>query len=200
MVLEHHQPLTPLGPTTWFFWHKLPGRGALFVLECLPILLVTALSIREGARARGIWNQHRAELAAFVALLAGCVLGVVANGQFNYHYFIQLTPPLALLSAPLFAAIWSGERAPRARYLAPRFLARWVGVAALAFLITDAIGLAQNRGPLQERSTSAIIRRRTTGSSCGVRGRRRPGSTWTRIAGQRAVTSPAFRSTGWCGG
>jgi 4-amino-4-deoxy-L-arabinose transferase-like glycosyltransferase len=140
---------TPLGPTTWFFWHKLPGRGALFVLECLPILLVSAISIREGARPGGIWNQRRAELAAFVFLLAGCVLGVVANGQFNYHYFIQLTPPLVLLSAPIFAALWGGERAPQARYLAPLFLARWVGVAALAFLITDAIGLAQNRGPLQ---------------------------------------------------
>jgi 4-amino-4-deoxy-L-arabinose transferase-like glycosyltransferase len=140
---------TPLGPTTWFFWHKLPGRGALFVLECLPILLLTAISIREGAGAGGIWSQRRAELAAFVVLLGGCVLGVVANGQFNYHYFIQLTPPLVLLSAPVFAAIWNGERAPRARYLAPRFLARWVGLAALVFLVTDTIGLAQIRGLLK---------------------------------------------------
>jgi 4-amino-4-deoxy-L-arabinose transferase-like glycosyltransferase len=140
---------TPLGPTTWFFWHKLPARGALFVAECLPILLVTALSIRERARPGGVWSQRRAEWVAFVVLLAGCGLGVVANGQFNYHYFIQLTPPLVLLSAPIFAAIWAGERSPGARYLSPLFLARWVGGAALTFLITDAIGLAQNRGPLQ---------------------------------------------------
>jgi len=140
----------PFGPTTWFFWHKLPWRGALFVVETLPLLLLVGVSLRAGwgTGEHGIWARHRSEFAALVVLLAGCCLGVLANGQFNYHYFLQLTPPLALLGAPVLADIWSGARAARARYLAPRLLARWLAVTALLFLVVDAIGLARHRGPL----------------------------------------------------
>jgi len=141
--------VNPLGPTTWFFWRKLPARGALFVLECLPLLLATAISVRDGAARRGVWSAHRAEFAAFVVFLIVSWIGVNANGQFNYHYFIQLMPPLALLAAPVFAEIWQGTRVARARYLTPLFLARWIGLTALVFLVVDTIGLAQYRGPLQ---------------------------------------------------
>lgn len=141
--------VNPFGPTTWFFWHKLPARGALFLLECLPLLLATALSIRDGVARSGVWGRHRAEFATLVVFLIVSWLGVNANGQFNYHYFLQLMPPLALLAAPVLSEIWQGTRVERPRYLAPRFLAGWLGLTALAFLVVDAIGLAQNRGPLQ---------------------------------------------------
>jgi dolichyl-phosphate-mannose-protein mannosyltransferase len=144
--------VNPLGPTTWFFWHKLPARGALFVLECLPVLLATAISLRDGVARSGVWGRYRAEFAAFAVFLIVSWLGVNANGQFNYHYFIQLMPPLALLAAPIFAEIWQGTRVERGRLaplFTPVFLARWIGLTALVFLVVDAIGLAQYRGPLE---------------------------------------------------
>ena len=52
-------------------------------------------------------------------------------------------------------------------YLVLLFSARWLGVAALHFPITDVIGL-RNRGPPQVAvDVRDITRRRTTGSSCG---------------------------------
>jgi 4-amino-4-deoxy-L-arabinose transferase-like glycosyltransferase len=139
----------PLGPTTWFFWHKLPANGAFFVAESLPLLLGAALSIRQGFEANDTWEGRRAEFAALVTLLCVSMLGVAANGQFNYHYFLQLTPPLALLAAPYFSEIWRGTRRPRVPFLRPVFLACWVGLTALLFLVVDTIGLARNRGPHQ---------------------------------------------------
>jgi hypothetical protein len=75
--------------------------------------------------------------------------GVCVNGQFNYHYFLQLTPPLVLLAAPIFSEIWQGVRPYRAFFLRPIFLARWIGLAALLFLVVDTIGLALIRAPLK---------------------------------------------------
>jgi hypothetical protein len=138
----------PLGPTTWFFWHKLPARGALFVLETLPLLLVVAVSIRKGWAPNGIWKRSRAEFAALLVFLCVSCLGVAVNGQFNYHYFLQLVLPLVLLAAPVFTEIWGGMRTGHPRVLSPVFLARWLGLTALLFLTVDTIGLAQNRGPL----------------------------------------------------
>lgn len=139
----------PLGPNTWFFWHKLPATGSFFLAESLPLLLGAALSIREDLKHQGPWQKHRAEFVALVMLLGVSALGVAANGQFNYHYFLQLTPPLALLAAPHFAEIWQGTRQPRSAFLQPVFLARWAGLTALLFLVVDTIGLARNRGPHQ---------------------------------------------------
>lgn len=142
----------PMGPTTWFFWHKLPLRGALFLAETLPLLWGTASSIRAGYRKTGPWEGHRAELAALVVLLSVSALGVAANGQFNYHYFLQLIPPLALLAAPTFSVLWTGMRrpgeAPPAPALSPVLFAGWIGTTALLFLAVDTIGLVLIRDPL----------------------------------------------------
>lgn len=151
----------PFGPTTWFFWHKLPLVGAIFVAENLPLLIVAGLSLREERRRSGLWQTHRAEFAALVVLLAGSLLGVCANGQFNYHYFLQLTPSLALLAAPVLAAIWTGASRPASRFLQPGFLSCWLAATVVLFLVVDAIGLARNRGPLE----SAVYVREHSGES-----------------------------------
>jgi len=106
-----------------------------------------------------------------VVLLVVSAFGVTVNGQFNYHYFLALAPALAMLAAPALAEIWRGSRAIRLRCLRPVFLARWLALTALLFLVVDTIGLAQNRGPL---AVAAYVRAHSTaedGSSCGGRDR-----------------------------
>jgi len=139
----------PLGPTTWFFWRKLPLRGTLFVAETLPLLLGAGLSILARRASNRHWQDRNAEFVALVILLCVSVFGVCVNGQFNYHYFLQLTPPLVLLAAPVFSGIWQGTRPYRAFFLRPAFLARWIGLTALLFLVVDAIGLSLIRQPLK---------------------------------------------------
>jgi 4-amino-4-deoxy-L-arabinose transferase-like glycosyltransferase len=139
----------PMGPTTWFFWHKLPLRGALFLVETLPLILAAALSLREGLNATGLWKGHRAEFTVLVVFLGVSALGVVANGQFNYHYFLQLTPPLVLLAAPVFSQIWQGTRSSRMPWFRPVFLVRWIGLTTILFLVVDTVGLALIRAPLK---------------------------------------------------
>ena len=139
----------PLGPTTWFFWRKLPLRGALFVAETLPLLLGVVLSIRARWTSNRPWQDRRAEFAALALLLCVSAVGVCVNGQFNYHYFLQLTPPLVLLAAPIFSEIWQGIRSYRSYFLRPALLARWMALTAILFLVVDTIGLALIREPLK---------------------------------------------------
>ena len=149
----------PLGPTTWFFWHKLPARGALFLAETLPLWMLVTLSLREGLGAGTMWKSRQAEFVALGVLLVVSAFGVTVNGQFNYHYFLALAPALAMLAAPALAEIWRGSRAIRLRCLRPVFLARWLALTALLFLVVDTIGLAQNRGPL---AVAAYVRAHST--------------------------------------
>src|SRR5664280_1583214 len=74
----------PLGPNTWFFWHKLPLIGTFFTAETLLLLLGSFLSCREGLKQNSTWGCQRAEFTAIVILLGVSVLGVSVNGQFNY--------------------------------------------------------------------------------------------------------------------
>jgi 4-amino-4-deoxy-L-arabinose transferase-like glycosyltransferase len=137
----------PLGPTTWFFWHKLPLIGTWFLAESLPLLILAGWSIWAGFKRESPWLEQRAEFVALVVLLLTSSYGVAYNGQFNFHYFLQLMPALALLAAPLAAELLSGRRRPPLPVLSPRSLSVWVGLTALLFLLVDAIGLSRNRGP-----------------------------------------------------
>jgi hypothetical protein len=137
----------PLGPTTWFFWHKLPLVGTWFVGESMPLLALAGWSIAAGVRNSKTWESQRPEFAACVVLLLASAWGVAYNGQFNFHYFLQLTPALALLAAPIASEIASGQRNSGLRILQPRFVAAWIGLTALLFFVVDTIGLSRNRGP-----------------------------------------------------
>jgi 4-amino-4-deoxy-L-arabinose transferase-like glycosyltransferase len=142
-VLNHD---VPLGPRSWKFWQGALERGGFFLLATLPLGLGALESIRRGVTARGLWRGRRAELSGLLLLLGVSVIGVAASGQFLYHYFLQLLPPLALLAAPVYAEVWQGGH--RARLLPRRqVLGAWLALSAIAFVVVDAIGVARHREP-----------------------------------------------------
>jgi 4-amino-4-deoxy-L-arabinose transferase-like glycosyltransferase len=118
----------------------------LFLVTTLPLLWGAGLALAEGSRPHGPWRGRSAEFFALVVLLLVSLVGVAVNGQFLFHYFIQLLPPLALLAAPVFARLWRGEW--DTRYGVRRgFVAGWLALTAAAFLVADTIGLQRNRAP-----------------------------------------------------
>lgn len=132
------------GPLTWVYWDRALSNSAFFVVATLPLLLGAALSIRDARRPEGLWEGRRAELVALVILLAGSVVGAGANGQFLFHYYLQLVLPLSLLAAPAFSAVWEGARPDLVAPSRRRFLAAWLVLSACVFLTVDSIGLFRN--------------------------------------------------------
>ena len=129
------------GITTYIYWFRLPKSLGLFVVEALPLLLLGGLSLGHGPSRRGIWQEHRAEFWALVLLLGCSVIGIAANGQWLFHYFLQLILPLSLLAAPVLAGIWSRTLVYSQRLLQPRALNVWLGLLAALFLAVNAIGI-----------------------------------------------------------
>ena len=136
------------GPFTWAYWDRALSNTAFFAVATLPLLIGAVLSLREGHQADGLWTGHRAEFVALVVLLAASLVGVGVNGQFLFHYYLQLVLPLALLAAPVFSAAWR-DAAPRFGPLGHRRLvAGWLALSSVTFLAVDTIGLWRNREPL----------------------------------------------------
>jgi 4-amino-4-deoxy-L-arabinose transferase-like glycosyltransferase len=141
-VLDH--AAVPRGTGLRLLLKRAPDAVGFFTLSALPLLLGAGRSLVTGPRGGGCWENHRAEFFALLLLLGVSVIGVSINGQFLYHYFLQLLPPLALLAAPTFAAAWAGESTGGIR-LPPRpWLPRWLGVSALIFLMVDSIGVMKH--------------------------------------------------------
>ncbi len=137
------------GFRTWTFWDRALSDTAFFLLTALPLVLTAALSLRERGRAGGLWRDCEAEYMALAVLLLVSVVGVSVNGQFLYHYYLQLMLPLALLAAPLVAAIWEGRRSYPAPLLRSRGLAAWLALSATGYLVADLIGLQRHRAPME---------------------------------------------------
>jgi 4-amino-4-deoxy-L-arabinose transferase-like glycosyltransferase len=135
------------GVASWVYWDRAVSNSAFFLVATLPLVLLAILSIRELGRADGLWRQKRAEAMALIILLAVSIVGVGANGQFLYHYYLQLILPLALLAAPLANAIRLGERRFGFPLLCPGPLRAWLILSAVVFLVVDTIGLSRNREP-----------------------------------------------------
>jgi hypothetical protein len=137
------------GPLTWVYWDRALSNSAFFAVATLPLLLGVFLSVGDARRPEGLWKERRAEFTALVVLLAGSAVGVGANGQFLFHYYLQLILPLSLLAAPVYSTIWEGKRPdllpPRRRQL----LAGWLALSAVVFLMVDTIGLSRNRELLE---------------------------------------------------
>ena len=133
------------GVRSWIYWDRALSNSALFLLCTLPLVITAILSIREAGRKGGIWQEHRAEVSALLLLLGASVIGVSANGQFLYHYYLQLILPLALLAAPMVQAILVGQRSFTLPLLRPRVLGGWLVLSAVGFLVADTIGLSRNR-------------------------------------------------------
>jgi hypothetical protein len=100
-----------------------------------------------GVRGSGYWERNRAEFFALLLLLGVSLIGVGINGQFLYHYFLQLLPPLALLAAPAFAAAWAGESTGGFGLPGRPWLRRWLGMSALIFLVVDSVGVMKRSAP-----------------------------------------------------
>lgn len=141
-VLDH--AAVPEGTGLRLFLRRAPDAVGFFALSTLPLLLGAGQSLMAGVRGRGHWGSNRAEFFALLLLLGVSLLGVSINGQFLYHYFLQLLPPLALLAAPAFAAAWAGE--PTGRFGLPGrpWLGRWLGVSTLIFLVVDSVGVMKH--------------------------------------------------------
>jgi 4-amino-4-deoxy-L-arabinose transferase-like glycosyltransferase len=143
-VLDHG---VPRGPTTWPFWRGALLRGGFFALSALPLILGTAESVLPGLRARRIWRGLTAEYLGLLMLLVGSLIGVAAGGQFLYHYFLQLIPPLCLLAAPIFTEVWRQELRPHLA-LPPRpVLGTWLALLTALFLTVDVLGVATHDKP-----------------------------------------------------
>jgi 4-amino-4-deoxy-L-arabinose transferase-like glycosyltransferase len=141
-VLDH---LAPVGPSTGQFWNRALVNSGLFVVSTLPLVLAAGVSVWLGfRRERTLWEGRRPEFRTVVLLFLVSLLGVSASGQFLYHYYLQLLPPLVLLAAPVCGGIWRRAIAYPLRP-GPRLLAGWLGLTAAVFLAVDSIGLERHR-------------------------------------------------------
>lgn len=129
------------------YWDRAISDTAFFLLSTLPLVLAAGLSIRELRRPDGLWRHARAEATALLILLGVSIIGAGANGQFLYHYYLQLILPLALLAAPMVDAIRLGERGFRLPLLRARPFAGWLVLSAAIFLAVDTIGLSRDPAP-----------------------------------------------------
>jgi 4-amino-4-deoxy-L-arabinose transferase-like glycosyltransferase len=143
-VLDH---MSPVGPTYLHFWQRALFPTAVFVGSTLPLVLAAASSVWQGIDPAGtLWSGRRGELVALLILLAVSVVGLSASGQFLYHYYLQLLPPLALLAAPVCGAIWRGGEAPPPQLLPGRtWLTSWLALTAAVYLMVDTIGIRRHR-------------------------------------------------------
>jgi len=143
-VLNHD---VPLGPGSWRFWQGALERGGFFLMSTLPLGLGAAESVIRGMRERGIWRGRRAEFIGLLLLLGVSLLGVAASGQFLYHYFLQLLPPLVLLAAPVFALVWQGAALALPILPSRWLLGSWLGLAAAVYLVVDTVGVERHDTP-----------------------------------------------------
>jgi len=143
-VLNHD---VPFGPGSWRFWHGALERGGFFLLSTFPLVLGTAQSAIEGSRDRGLWRGRRAEFTGLLLLLGVSLFGVAASGQFLYHYFLQLLPPLVLLAAPVFDLTWRGVAPSPALLPRRRLLAGWLILSAAIYLVVDTVGIVRHGTP-----------------------------------------------------
>jgi 4-amino-4-deoxy-L-arabinose transferase-like glycosyltransferase len=142
-ILDHAE--APAGTGLSLFLRRAPDAVGFFVLSTLPLLLGTGRSLMAGVRGSGHWGRIRAEFFALLLLLGVSLVGVSINGQFLYHYFLQLLPPLALLAAPAFDAAWAGQSTGGFGLPGRPWLGRWLGMSALIFLAVDSAGVMKHR-------------------------------------------------------
>lgn len=134
------------GPTDPVFWSKALGMTLAHAAAWFPLVLLCFVSIREcRKRGAGYWKGREPELATLLILLGVSFIGVSASGRFYPHYYLQLLPPLALLGAPVLAAIWTKTRTYHAFMLQPRSLGVCLFVTAFAFLVANTVTLWRQR-------------------------------------------------------
>jgi 4-amino-4-deoxy-L-arabinose transferase-like glycosyltransferase len=83
------------------FWGRAVMFSLAFVGACLPLVAGTLVSLLRPQ----IWNGRRAEQIAVGALFVASAVGTAASGRFYPHYYIQLLPPMAVMSGVAYAAL-----------------------------------------------------------------------------------------------
>jgi 4-amino-4-deoxy-L-arabinose transferase-like glycosyltransferase len=128
------------------FWRKGVSHTLQFIGICSPLIAGAAVAVWDRSRT---WRRRQNERTALLLLVAGSAIGTCAGARFYPHYYIQLIPPLALLAAPHYARVWSGEtRGKRQRFLLSLSCFS-LFVAAGWFLFVHSRGLASKRQPLE---------------------------------------------------
>jgi 4-amino-4-deoxy-L-arabinose transferase-like glycosyltransferase len=127
-----------------FFWTKGVVNTLGFVVACLPLLLGAAMALRDR---NGAWIDKPAERTALLGLLAASAIGAVAGARFYAHYYVQLIPPLALLAAPHYALLWTGQVQSPHWLLRPRLTYVWLTLTIIVFSVSHWIGLSGRRQP-----------------------------------------------------
>ncbi len=126
------------------FWEKGIMQSLSFAAICLPLLIGTALALRgEG----DLWADKTAERIALFGLLGASMIGAAAGARFYPHYYIQLLPPLVLLAAPAYAAVWRQKVQPRWWMPGPLIMQTWLALTVVAFFVLHWQGLAARRQP-----------------------------------------------------
>jgi 4-amino-4-deoxy-L-arabinose transferase-like glycosyltransferase len=126
----------------YVFWLKGIGLTLGFIGACLPLVLGAAMSRRDVG---GVWSGQTAERTALFGWVIASAIGASAGARFYEHYYIQLMPPLALLAAPHYARIWSGQTRPRHWLLRPAVTSVWLTLTVVAFSIAHWLGLVSQR-------------------------------------------------------
>ena len=129
------------GVTSWVYWDRALSDTAFFAVSTLPLLLLAGRSLAERDR----WAAQSPELAALIMFLMVSVVGVGANGQFLYHYYLQLLPALALLAAPVLTEVWRETRSMHSGVFTRRVYIPWLAASAVIFLAVGSVGLWRNR-------------------------------------------------------
>jgi 4-amino-4-deoxy-L-arabinose transferase-like glycosyltransferase len=114
------------------FWTKGVLVTLVFLGACLPLAIGAAMGAR---RDSALWRDKSAERTALLGLLVVSVIGVSAGARFYPHYYIQLIPPLALLAAPFYAQLWSGERRAPYWLLRPKITYIWLTLTVITFSV-----------------------------------------------------------------
>jgi 4-amino-4-deoxy-L-arabinose transferase-like glycosyltransferase len=132
-------------PVVYVFWNKGVLATLAFLAACLPIVLGTILSLRDGR----LWAGRSAECAALVGLLVASAIGTAAGARFYFHYYIQLIPPLALLAAPYYSALWTRSISAPHWLLQPQITYKWLAITVVLFSLVDWVVLAFYRNPTE---------------------------------------------------
>ncbi|HSR91911.1 MAG TPA: glycosyltransferase family 39 protein [Gemmatimonadales bacterium] len=140
-ILNHADSV---GPSTWHYWDKALSNTLFFVIEALPLCLAAVAGFGP-VRLRAVWKEHTSEQQALLVLLLVSILGVSVNGQFLFHYYLQLLPPLSLLGAPVLRYLLADQSAAFPRALSGRVLTGWLVLTLLVFTAVDTTGLVRNR-------------------------------------------------------
>jgi 4-amino-4-deoxy-L-arabinose transferase-like glycosyltransferase len=119
------------------FWNRAALHTLGFAVACLPLIVGSWLSLR----ARDLWRQAPAARVALAVWLIVSVVGTSASGRFHPHYYIQLLPPLAVLTAPAVAALWRNAPLSRRALRWTRVTAAWVALTSAAFFVSHIVML-----------------------------------------------------------